>query len=62
MKIKFNKKAESVWSDNPHYDILEGGFDDLIKDTDRRKELSEAIQLLNAFLAQAEDKNLIEIG
>lgn len=45
-----------------HYDILEGGFNDLIKDTDKSKELSEAIQFLKSFLAQAEEKNLIEIG
>lgn len=62
MKIKFNKKAEAVFTSDLYYDLFNGYFKELIENTDKNEEITEAITLLESFLEQAQNKELLEIG
>lgn len=61
--MRFKEDAETVYSDNPYYDVIDGGYidpDKLLISEDAVK-VNEAIETLSSFLAEAEENGYLEI-
>ena len=64
MALKFKKGAETIYTSELWYDILEGGYiqpQDLLEGDDA-EEVRRAITLVQQFAKEAEKNSLIEIG
>ena len=65
MDFKFIDIDGSVFSTDPDYDLLHGGYIDpekLLKDEKQAEQVNEAIEIIKEFLKQAENEGIIEIG
>ena len=65
MKFNFKKMEEAIYSTNPCYDLIIGGYitpGELLSDTEQIKQVEQAIQIVYEFLDQAESNGAIEIG
>lgn len=60
-KIKFNKNAELVSTSDLYYDLFNGYFRELISNCDYKKEIKNAMEILENFLSQAEKQGYIEL-
>ena len=64
MPLKFKENAEPIYTTEPWYDIFEGGWvrpSELLEEADAEK-VNEAIKLVEQFLDEGIDNDLIEIG
>ena len=62
--MKFKENAEPVFTSEPHYDLMVGGYikpEDLLEADDAAK-VNEALKLVNQFMDEAEEAGLIEVG
>lgn len=64
MVLKFKKDAEIVSSSETGYDLIHGGYirpEDLLCDPKQAQEVRKALDLVIAFLDQAEEAGLVEV-
>lgn len=64
MSLIFKKDAKTVYTSEPWYDLVDGGYikpDDMLEEKDAKR-VKEAIKLLEQFLSEAEYKGFLEVG
>jgi len=63
--FKFKKVAEPVFTSEPEYDLLWGGYiqpEALLEDPEQVKEVEAAIAVITLFLDEAQDAGALEVG
>ena len=63
--MKFRNLDELVFTNEPHYDLFDGGYikpEELLENPSEAKEVNEAIVLVRQFLDEAENAGVLEIG
>lgn len=65
MKFKFKPHLEALFTTDPHYDLLVGGYikpEELLLDEHQADAVLDAIDLITEFLEAAEQAEIIEVG
>lgn len=64
MSLIFKKDAKTVYTSEPWYALVDGGYikpDDMLEEKDAKR-VKEAIKLLEQFLSEAEYMGFLEVG
>ncbi len=64
MKFKFKEREEPIYSSDPCYDLLWGGYvtpEKLLSDDEQIAKVREALSIVESFLGQAEESGSLEI-
>lgn len=62
-KFKFKEREEPVFTQDPWYDLSDGGYidpEDLLSDPAQAQKLNDAVALIQSFFRQAEAAEVIE--
>ncbi|OOF85610.1 hypothetical protein BKG93_04370 [Rodentibacter ratti] len=65
MQFKFKKCEEPIFTDEPYYDLFDGGYlnpEELLDDAEQIKKVNEAIEIIKEYIKQAEELGVIEEG
>lgn len=63
--MKFKHRDEPVFTSEPHYDLLDGGYidpDELLEDPADAEHVKAAIETVKRFLDEAESAGVLEVG
>ena len=62
--MKFKKLDEPVFTDDPYYDLTDGGYinpEELLENKEDADKVNEAIRLVEQFLQEAQDQGALEM-
>ena len=65
MNFNFKQIDEAIFTTEPLYDLIEGGYikpEDLLENPLQAEQVKGAISLIKNFIEQAESAEVIEIG
>jgi hypothetical protein len=63
--MKFKQLDEPIYTTEPMYDLIHGGYIDphkMLESEADAQEVVEAIQVIEAFLCLAEEEGVLEVG
>ena len=64
IEFEFKEDCEEVFSDDPWYDLTDGGYikpEDMLSNPEQLDKLNQAIRIVQDFFEQAVDSGILQI-